>query len=146
MSERRPPPNNLDAERSVLGGILLRNEALNQVETLTPDDFYDPKHREVFTAMKTLETKSRPIDVVTLEEQLTQAGKAAAVGGLSFLTDLVSVVPTADNITHYAEIVRDKATARRLITAATEVAAKGSMGCGSRYLPSSRPVRQKPCK
>ena len=125
MSERRVPPHNVDAEKSVLGGIILRNEALNLIETLAPEDFYDPKHREVFTAIRSLETKSKPIDPVTLEEQLSQAGKLQAGGGISFLTDLLSMVPTADNIVAYAEIVRDKAAARRLITVATEVAAKG---------------------
>jgi replicative DNA helicase len=125
MSDRRVPPHNADAEASVLGGVLLKNEALNLIEQLAPDDFYDPKHRLVFEAMKTLEQKSRPIDPVTLEEQLSQAGKLTAVGGLAFLSDLVSIVPTADNITHYAEIVRDKAVARRLITTASEIAAKG---------------------
>src|SRR5215471_220954 len=123
--ERRIPPHNLDAEASVLGGVLLRNEALNAIDTLGPDQFYDPKHREVFAAMKALENKSRPIDPVTLEEELGRSGKLNAIGGLAFLSDLLSVVPTADNITHYAEIVKEKAAARRLILAASEIAAKG---------------------
>ena len=75
--------------------------------------------------MKALEAKSRPIDPVTLEEQLAQAGKLSAVGGLSYLSDLSSVVPTADNIPHYAEIVRDKAVARRLIEVSSEITARG---------------------
>lgn len=125
MSDRRVPPSNLEAERSVLGGIMLRNDALNNIETLSPEDFYDPKHREVFAAMRALEMRSQPIDPVTLEEQLNRAGKLAAIGGISYLSDLISVVPTADNIVFYAEIVRDKAVARRLITAASEIAAKG---------------------
>jgi replicative DNA helicase len=123
--ERRVPPHNTDAEASILGGVLLRNEALNAIDTVAPDQFYDPKHREVFAAMKALEAKSRPIDPVTLEEELGRTGKLAAVGGLAFLSDLVALVPTADNIAHYAEIVRDKAAARRLILAASEIAAKG---------------------
>jgi replicative DNA helicase len=123
--ERRIPPHNLDAEASVLGGVLLRNEALNHIETLAPEDFYDPRHREVFAAMKALETRSRPIDPVTIEEQLSKSGKLAAVGGLAFLAELVGIVPTADNIGHYAEIVREKATARRLILAASEITARG---------------------
>ncbi len=121
----RVPPHNLDAEASVLGGILLRNEALNQIDQLVPEDFYDPRHREVFGAMKALETRSRPIDPVTIEEQLAQGGKLQAVGGLSAISELTAVVPTADNITHYAEIVRDKAVARQLILVASEIAAKG---------------------
>jgi hypothetical protein len=74
-SAGRVPPRNLDAEASVLGGILLRNEALHQIDQLVPDDLYDPRHREVFGAMKTLEARSRHIDPVTLDEQLAQGGK-----------------------------------------------------------------------
>lgn len=121
----RVPPQNLDAERSVLGGVILRNDALNDIEFLSPEDFYDPKHREVFAAIKALEAKSRPMDPVTLEEQLESAGKLAAVGGLSFLAELANAVPTAENIRHYAEIVRDKAMARRLIATASEIVARG---------------------
>src|SRR5688500_12765376 len=102
LAERRVPPQNIDAERSVLGGILLRNEALNDIEWLAPEDFYDPKNREAFGAMKALETRSKPIDPVTLEEQLGRAGKLEAIGGISFLADVAQAVPTADNIRHYA--------------------------------------------
>src|SRR5687768_7001613 len=124
MSERRVPPQNVDAEKSVLGGILLRNEAVSQID-ITPDDFYDPKHREVFAAMRALEAKGRPIDPVTIEDQLQQTGKLAIVGGISFLSDLIGFVPTADNIAYYATIVQDKAMARRVILTASEIAAKG---------------------
>ncbi len=123
--DRRIPPHSSDAEASILGGILLRNEALNGIDTLVAEDFYDPKHREIFAAMKALETKSRPIDPVTLEDQLAQSGKLAAIGGLAFLSDLIGIVPTADNITHYATIVKEKAAARRLILAASEICARG---------------------
>ncbi len=125
MSERRVPPHNVDAEASVLGGVILRNDALNSIETLAAEDFYDPRHREVFGAIKSLEARSKPIDPVTIEEELSRTGKLPAVGGLSFLSDLMDAVPTADNVTHYAEIVADKAIARRLIGVASEVAAKG---------------------
>jgi replicative DNA helicase len=123
--ERRVPPHNLDAEASILGGVLLRNEALNHIESLVAEDFYDPRHREVFAAMKALELKSRPIDPVTIEEQLQKSGKLTAVGGLAFLSELVGIVPTADNVAHYAAIVHEKATARRLILAASEITARG---------------------
>jgi replicative DNA helicase len=123
--ERRVPPHNFDAEASILGGVLLRNEALNELDSLTPEDFYDPKHREVFAAMRSLEARSRPIDPITLEEELGKSGKLAAIGGLAFLSELVQAVPTADNIRYYATIVRDKALARRLILTASEIAAKG---------------------
>jgi len=125
MSDRRVPPHNLDAEKSVLGGVLLRNEALNLIEWLAPEDFYDPKHREIFASMKVLEAKSRPIDPVTLEDQLSQAGKLHAVGGITYVSELLTLVPTADNIGTYAEIVRDKRLARRLIEVSSEISAKG---------------------
>ena len=124
MAER-VPPSNVEAEAAVLGGVLLRNDALSDIDSLTADEFYDPRHREVFRAMKALEARARPIDPVTLEEQLQSGGKLGAIGGLPFLSSLVEGVPTADNIKHYAEIVRDKAVARGLITAASEIAAKG---------------------
>ena len=123
--ERRILPHSSDAEASVLGGVLLRNDALNAIDTLGPEHFYDPRHREVFAAMKSLEAKSRPIDPVTLEDELGRSGKLAAIGGLAFLSDLVSAVPTADNITHYSEIVKEKSAARRLIQAASEITARG---------------------
>jgi replicative DNA helicase len=124
-SERRVPPQNLEAESSILGGVLIRNDALNSIDSLLPEDFYDPKHKVVYGAMKALEARSKPIDPVTLEEQLSQMGKIQAVGGISYLSDLSSNVPTADNIAYYAEIVRDKAVARRLIEVSSEIAARG---------------------
>ena len=85
--ERRIPPHNLDAEASILGGVLLRNDALNHIDTLTPEHFYDPRHQVVFGAMRALEAKSRPIDPVTLEEQLSQEGTLAAVGSFATRSD-----------------------------------------------------------
>ena len=118
-------PHNLDAEKSILGAVLLRNDALNHLDSIEEEDFYDPRHRAVFSAMRALDTRSRPIDEVTLEEELSSSGKLEAIGGLSFLSELALAVPTADNITHYAEIVQDKHTARQLMLAASEIAAKG---------------------
>jgi replicative DNA helicase len=118
-------PQSLEAEASVLGGILLRNEVLSQLDTLEEDDFFDPKHRAVFNAMRALEGRSSPIDPVTLETELSRAGTLEAVGGLPFLSDLALKVPTADNVAYYAEIVQDKHAARRVILAAAEVSARG---------------------
>lgn len=97
-----------DAEASVLGGVLLRNETLHEVNGLglRPHHFYDPRHREVFAAMVELGGAARPIDPVTLEDELGRAGKLTAAGGLAFLSGLLSTVPTADNIAHYAAIVQ----------------------------------------
>jgi len=118
-------PHNLDAERSILGAILLRNEKLNELESLSEEDFYDPRNQAVFAAMRALEGLSKPIDPITLEEQLKKASKLDAIGGMAYLSELALVVPTADNVPHYAEIVQNKHTARRLMLAASEIAAQG---------------------
>lgn len=123
--QKRVLPHSLDAEASVLGGILLRNEVLSQLDTLSEEEFYDPRHRAVFAAIRSLEEKSKPIDEVTLEEELAQMGKLEAVGGVAFLGELALTVPTADNVGHYAQIIQDKSAARRLMLAASEVAARG---------------------
>lgn len=125
MGSERVLPHNVDAEKSVLGGILLKRDAIHQIETLDDEDFYDPRHRAVFGAMRRLDEKTKPIDPITLEEELASAGKLDAVGGLAYLSELALSVPTADNIAHYAQIVQDKSTARRLMLAASEVQAKG---------------------
>jgi replicative DNA helicase len=118
-------PHNIDAEKSILGGILLKSDALNSLENLEEGDFYDPRHKAIFAAMRALESKSKPIDEVTLEEQLQSAAKLEAVGGLAYLSELALAVPTVDNIGHYAAIVQDKHTARKLMLTASEIAAQG---------------------
>lgn len=116
-------PHNLDAEASVLGAILLRNAAMTQLD-LKADDFFDPRHREVYTAMQGLSAKQVAIDPVTLESEL--GDRLPAVGGLAFLSEMLSVVPTADNIDHYARIVAEKAAVRRVMLAASDIIARGS--------------------
>lgn len=106
------PYHNEDAERSLLGGVLLRNETLDLVAHVSPDDFYDPKHREIFAAMLSLHADESPIDAVTLGDRL--GDKLQAVGGYLFLSELAQLVPTADNIEHYAEIVTTDALTRRV--------------------------------
>jgi replicative DNA helicase len=122
---KRVLPHNLDAEASVLGGILLRNEVLATLDKIEVEDFYDPRHQAVFAAMQALEAGSRPIDEVTLEAQLQQMGKLEAVGGLAYLSQLGLRVPTADNVVHYANIVQELNSARRLMLTASEIAARG---------------------
>ncbi len=122
---KRVLPHNLDAEASVLGGILLRNEVLASLDKIEVEDFYDPRHQAVFAAMQALEATSRPIDEVTLEAQLQQMGKLEAVGGLAYLSQLGLRVPTADNVVHYASIVQALNAARRLMLTASEIAARG---------------------
>lgn len=121
---RRIPPHNADAEASVLGAILLRNEAIDQVE-LRPDEFYDPRHRELFAAMRSLSVARKPIDPLTVEAELTRSDKLASVGGLTFISEVMDSVPTADNIAHYAELVADAALKRRAIVVLSEIAERG---------------------
>jgi len=123
--DRRVLPHNLDAEASILGGIILRNDVLSHLDTLEVDDFYDMKHKIVFGAIRALEAAAKPIDVVTLENEIEKQGKLDAIGGIAFLGDLALRVPTADNVVTYAEIVSDKNQARKLMLASSEIAEKG---------------------
>jgi len=123
---RKVPPQNLEAESSVLGGILLENEAVNQVlELLRPEDFYRESHRKVFRAIVELSDRSEPVDLITLSDFLKNRGELEAVGGTAYLASLADFVPTAANITHYARIVREKSILRSLISTATEIATRG---------------------
>jgi replicative DNA helicase len=123
---RRVPPQNLEAEESVLGGIMLDNSALDRViELIAPDDFYRGVHRKIFRAMLDLSERNEPVDLITLAEALKGRGDLTNVGGAAFLAELAARVPTAANIVHYARIVRGRAVLRGLITAATEIATRG---------------------
>lgn len=126
QSLRKLPPQNLEAEESVLGGILLDNQAIDAaVEILTPDDFYRESHRKVLRAMIDLQQRSEPIDLITLTEVLTSRGELQQIGGSAYLQELAEKVPTAANVGYYARIVRQKAILRSLITTATEIATRG---------------------
>lgn len=123
---RKVPPQNLEAEASVLGGILLENDAIDRVlEIVTPDLFYRESHRKVFRAMMELSDRSEPVDLITLSEFLKAKGELDAVGGTAYLASLANLVPTAANIAHYARIVREKGILRHLITVATGIATRG---------------------
>jgi replicative DNA helicase len=123
---RRVPPQSLEAEESVLGGILLDNTAIDRVlEFVRPDDFYREAHRRIFRAMLALAEKNEPVDLVTLGELLRQRGELQDVGGAAHLAELAERVPTAANANHYAKIVREKAILRALITTATDIVANG---------------------
>ena len=115
----RTPPNHPESERSVLGAMLRSRQAAQvAVESLRPDDFYDPANREIYAAMYDMVQQSRPVDLVTLDEELTRRGRLDAVGGASYLIELSQGVPSAANIQAYMRIVDEKATLRRLIAAA----------------------------
>ena len=123
---RKVPPQNLEAESSVLGGVLLDNDAINVVlELLRPEDFYRDSHRRVFRAMIELSDRSEPVDLITLSEFLKSRGELETVGGTAYLASLADFVPTAANIAHYSRIVREKSILRHLINTATDIATRG---------------------
>lgn len=125
----RLPPQNLEGEMSVLGGVLLENEALNKaLEILRPEDFYRESHRKIFNALLELSDKGEPADLVTLTAVLKKNGELDAIGGSAYLSTLVDYVPTAANINYYAKMVKEKSIARRLISVATDIATKGYEG------------------
>ena len=122
IGSERMPPQALDAERAVLGGILLEAEAATKaIEIVAPGDFYRPAHGMIFKAMITLFMRREPIDVMTLMEELRKADELEPIGGAATLTDLVDSVPTAANIEYYAKIVLEKSLLRKLITASREI-------------------------
>jgi len=117
------PPHSLEAEQSVLGGLLLDNDAVDKVGDILADgDFYSDAHRLIFSHIVRLVTDGKPADVVTVSESLASAQKLDYVGGLAYLGALVQNVPTAANIRHYAQIVRDRSILRQLAATAGDIA------------------------
>jgi hypothetical protein len=110
-----PLPHDLDAEASVLGGIILRNDVLLQLETLEIEDFYHPHHKVVFEAIRNLEAAGKPIDVVTLEGEIARRGKLEAIGGVGLFGELALRVPTLENVPIYAATVGDHSRNRKVI-------------------------------
>jgi replicative DNA helicase len=130
-SSLKVPPQNLEAEQSILGGILLDNQALNNVlEVLSVSDFYSDVHRKIFTAILELSEKNEPCDVVTLSNKLIDKKQLDQVGGRVYLATLVDNVPSAANIAYYSKIVKEKAILRGLIEAATGIL-NNSYGMGA---------------
>lgn len=126
MSDALVPPQNNEAEASLLGSILLDGESISEVaDAVTANDFYDPNHGLIFAAMLALYEARRPIDLLTLTNQLEKKKSLDKIGGASYLTELTNRVPTASHVEHYADIVADKATRRRLIKAASEISRLG---------------------
>ena len=125
----RTPPQDLAAEQSVLGGVLLSKDAIaDVVEVLTPHDFYRPAHALVFEAALDLYSRGEPVDPVSVAAELTRSGSLAKVGGASYLHTLVASVPTAANAGYYARLVAEKAILRRLVEAGTRVVQMGYAG------------------
>ncbi|BET25817.1 replicative DNA helicase [Limnobacter thiooxidans] len=123
MTGLRVPPHSLESEQSVVGGLLLDNQAWDRIgDVIRADDFYRYDHRVIFEHIAKLIDGSKPADVITVYESLQSSGKAEDVGGLAYLNTLATNTPSAANIRRYAEIVRDRAVLRRLITISDDIA------------------------
>ena len=120
------PPQNLDAEMSLLGAVLIDEEVLAEIsEQVTPRDFYDKRHATVFGAMMRLYERHKPVDLLTLTDELKRKDELDVIGGSAFLTELTNYVPTAAHAEAYAELVAQKAVRRRLIKASGEISELG---------------------
>ena len=136
LESLKVPPHSVEAEQSVLGGLLLDNAAWDRIaDFLSQGDFYRYDHRIIFEHIGRLIASTRPADVVTVYEALTTSGKAEEVGGLAYLNALAQNTPSAANIRRYAEIVRDRAVLRRLVSVADEISADA-------FNPQGKEVRQ----
>lgn len=123
VSNIKMPPHSIEAEQSVLGGLLLDNESWEKIsDKLVAEDFYRKDHRLIFRALRFLAENMRPMDVVTLYEFLEQEGEADEIGGLAYIADLAKNTPSASNIVAYADIVRERAVLRELISVSNEIA------------------------
>jgi replicative DNA helicase len=121
-SHVRVPPQFLDGERAILGGVLLDNDALPKViDILTPEDFYREAHRHLYRTIVHLFNRNEPVDWITLTAALKEQGLLEMVGGTAFLTELVDAVASAAHIQHYTRIVKEKSLLRQMIAASTEV-------------------------
>jgi replicative DNA helicase len=122
---KRIPPHSIEAEKSVIGAMLMNKEAvLAAIEILTKEDFYQSQYGIIFESMKELNDEEKPVDAITLQEKLREKDLPPEVSGLDFVKDLVTSVPTSANVRHYAEIVKNKSTLRKLIRTADEIAGK----------------------
>ena len=120
------PPQNIDAEKSLLGAVLIDDEVLADVtEHVRPDDFYDKTHGIIFGAMMRLYEKHRPVDLLTLTDELKRKKEIDIVGGSAYLTELTTYVPTSAHAESYAEIVKQKSVRRRLIKASSDISELG---------------------
>ena len=118
------PPNNIEAEKSVLGCMLMDNtgdSVMAAIDTLKPKDFYFPAHQDIYAAMLSLTADRVPVDLITVQNELQKRNKFDAIGGISYLTELTELVPTTANINIYINIVEEKSLLRQLINASTKM-------------------------
>ena len=118
------PPHSIEAEQSLLGGLLLDNSAWDRIaDIVTESDFYRDDHRRIFRHIARLIERARPADVVTVYESIEKSNEVEQAGGLAYLGEIANNTPSAANIRRYAEIVRERAVLRRLVTVGDEIAA-----------------------
>jgi replicative DNA helicase len=130
------PPHSIEAEQSVIGGLLLENEALDKIaDILTAEDFYQFDHKTIFQHIAKLIERNRPADIVTVAESLESTAELSTIGGIAYLASLAQNTPTAANIRRYAEIVRERAIMRKLVTVGSGIAE-------SAYSPNGRDAQQ----
>ncbi len=136
LDSLKVPPHSIEAEQSVLGGLLLDNAAWDRIaDFLSEADFYRFDHRLIFQSIARLISATKPADVITVYEMLQVAGKAEEVGGLAYLNSLAQNTPSAANIRRYAEIVRERSVLRKLVTVADDIASAA-------FAPKGREVRE----
>ena len=124
--QERVPPQNIEAEQSVLGAMLLEKDAIVKVEEiLLPQDFYREAHKIIYKTILQLAEKNEAADLVTVTESLRREGKLEDIGGITYITYLANAVPTAANVIYHARIIEEKSLLRKLVTAATEIAGMG---------------------
>lgn len=129
MAETKLPPQNLEAEQSVLGALLIDKDAIIKIaERVSPEDFYRGAHQKIYEAVLRLFERREPADIVTVSDELKDLGELKNIGGDSYLTELVNRVPTAAHIASYAEIVKDTAVRRRMIAISNNIAASAYQG------------------
>ena len=121
----RVPPHNLEAEQSILGGLMIDPLAWDQVSSvITEDDFYKVAHRKIYSAVATLYVKNQPVDIITVSNYLTERNEIDAIGGAAYLAEVMNATPTSAHIESYAKIVHEKALLRKLIHMSAEMAEK----------------------
>jgi len=136
VSHLRVPPHSIEAEQSVLGGLMLDNEAWNEIADLVNEqDFYRKDHALIFTAIAQLADDTNPFDVLTVSDHLDKQDILSKVGGLAYLAQLVKDTPSAANIKAYAGVVRERSTLRALIKVGTDIS-------GSAYQTEGRPIKE----
>ena len=119
---KRTPPHSLEAERAVLGGILVNNDGLNVVlSVISPEDFYREAHRKIIEGIAALVDKGRPVDILALSEEMQRAGLLEEIGGMTYLSSLMDGVPKTLNVEYYAQIIKEKALLRRLIVSSARI-------------------------